>query len=50
MEIKTKFKIGDRLCSASKEMYFKVRAIIPLFIEDTPFYEEIANVEQMLRG
>lgn len=42
-------KKADRLCPASKAMYDKVRGIIPLFVEDTPFYEEIADVEAMLR-
>ena len=42
-------KKADRLCAASKTMYDKVRAIIPLFVEDTPFYEEIAKVEQEIR-
>ena len=43
-------KKADKLAPATKAMYDKVREIIPLFVEDTPFYEEIANVEQMLRG
>ncbi len=43
-------KKADKLCPATKAMYDKVRAIIPLFVDDTPFYEEIANVEEMIRG
>ncbi len=43
-------KKADKLCPASKAMYDKVREIIPLFVDDTPFYEEIANVEKMLRS
>ena len=43
-------KKADKLCPATKAMYDKVRTIIPLFVDDTPFYEEIANVEEMIRG
>ena len=43
-------KKADKLCPATKAMYNKVRTIIPLFVDDTPFYEEIANVEEMIRG
>ena len=43
-------KKADLLAPATRTMYDKVREIIPLFVDDTPFYEEIANVEQMLRG
>ena len=43
-------KKADKLCPASRAMYDRVREIIPLFVDDTPFYDEIANVEQMLRG
>ena len=28
----------------------KVNAIIPAFVDDTPFYDEIAKVEEMLRN
>ena len=42
-------KKADKLCNATKAMYDKVRAIIPLFVDDTPFYEEFAKVEAMLR-
>lgn len=42
-------KKSEMLCPTTKAMYDKVRAIIPLFVEDTPFYEEIARVEEMLR-
>lgn len=41
---------ANKLCPSTKAMYEKVRAIIPTFVEDTPFYEEIADVEQMLRN
>ena len=43
-------KISDRLSSASRRQYDAVRQIIPLFIEDNPFYEQIAEVEKHLRG
>ncbi|MBO4751734.1 MAG: aromatic amino acid lyase [Bacteroidales bacterium] len=42
-------KKADKLCAASKKHYDAVRAIIPTFVEDTPFYEEIAEVEKYLR-
>lgn len=43
-------KKADKLAPATRAMYDKVNAIVPAFVDDTPFYEEIANVEQMLRG
>lgn len=43
-------KKAEMLSPATKAMYDKVRSIIPLFVEDTPFYEEIAEVERMLRN
>ncbi len=42
-------KIADKLAPTSRKMYDKVREIIPLFIEDTPFYKEIAAVENYLK-
>ena len=42
-------KIADKLAPASRAVYDRVRAIVPLFVEDTPFYEEIASVENYLR-
>ena len=42
-------KIADQLCPASRALYDKVRAIVPLFIDDTPFYKEIAAVEEFLK-
>ena len=42
-------KIADKLASTSRAVYDRVRAIVPLFVEDTPFYEEIASVENYLR-
>jgi histidine ammonia-lyase len=42
-------KIADKLAPTSRKLYDKVREIIPLFIEDTPFYKEIAAVENYLK-
>ncbi len=42
-------KIADKLAPTSRKVYDKVREIIPLFIEDTPFYKEIAAVENYLK-
>ena len=36
----------DRL----RKTYSDIRAIVPVFVEDTPFYEEIAQVEEYLRS
>lgn len=41
---------ATKLCTASRSMYEKVRQIIPLFVEDNPFYEQIADVEKLLRN
>lgn len=41
--------IAGELAPATRAVYDKVRAICPKFIEDTPFYEEIAEVEKYLR-
>ena len=43
-------KKADRLCSATRKHYDAVRGIIPQFVEDTPFYEEIAEVENYLKS
>lgn len=42
-------KLADRLCPATRKVYDRVRAICPCFVEDTPFYKEIAEVERYLR-
>ncbi|MBR5532120.1 MAG: aromatic amino acid lyase [Bacteroidales bacterium] len=42
-------KIEDKLSTATKEQYNKIRKIVPLFVEDTPFYEDIENVEKYLK-
>lgn len=41
--------IADKLAPTSRKVYDDVRAIIPKFIEDNPFYEQIAAVEEYLR-
>ena len=43
-------KIADRLSETSRTVYENVRELVPLFVEDTPFYEEIAEVEKLLRN
>lgn len=43
-------KIADKLCPTSRKTYDAVRNIIPLFIDDTPFYKEIAEVENYLKN
>ena len=43
-------RIADRLAPVSRKTYSDIRAIVPVFVEDTPFYEEIAQVEEYLRS
>lgn len=42
-------EIADKLSPKTKEQYDAIRAICPIFIEDTPFYEEVAKTEDYLR-
>lgn len=42
-------KIKDKLAPKSRFIYDAIRSIVPVFIEDTPFYEEIAKVEEYLK-
>lgn len=42
-------EIADKLAPATRKVYDEVRALCPKFVEDTPFYEEIAGVENYLR-
>ena len=42
-------KISDRLSPVSRQVYRQVREICPVFVEDTPFYEDLRNVEAFLR-
>ena len=42
-------KIADRLAPATREMYDQVRAIVPVFVEDTPKYKEIEAIIEWLK-
>ncbi len=42
-------KAADKLSPSSRRVYDDVRRMVPLFIEDTPFYKEIAEVEEYLK-
>lgn len=42
--------IADKLAPTSRKAYDAVRAIIPVFKEDAPFYPAIAKVEEYLRN
>ena len=42
-------ELSGKLSLKTKEQYDAVRAICPKFIEDTPFYEEVAETEKYLR-
>lgn len=42
-------KIAGKLSPKTKEQYDAIRSICPVFIEDSPFYEEIAATEKYLR-
>ncbi len=42
--------LAEKLSSKTKEQYDAIRAICPKFVEDTPFYNEIAETEQYLRS
>ena len=42
-------KIADKLSPATRRQYDAVRAMVPLFVEDTPFYDDIAHVEEYLK-
>lgn len=43
-------KITGELAPVSRRVYDDVRAIIPAFVEDAPFYRQIAAVEAYLRN
>ena len=43
-------KIADKLAPVSRQVYRQVREICPVFIEDTPFYKDIRNVQAFLMG
>ncbi|MBO4381451.1 MAG: aromatic amino acid lyase [Bacteroidales bacterium] len=42
--------IADKLAPISRQIYKQVREICPVFVEDTPFYEDIRNVQTFLMG
>ena len=42
-------EIKDKLAPSSRKAYDDIRALAPKFIEDAPFYEQIAAVENYLR-
>ncbi len=42
--------LAEKLSPKTKEQYDAIRAICPKFVEDTPFYNEIAETEQYLRS
>jgi len=42
-------KKADKLSPATRKHYDAVRAIIPAFVEDTPFYDEIEQVIEYLK-
>lgn len=42
-------KIADKLAPQSRHIYDEIRGICPVFVEDTPFYDDIAQVEEWLK-
>lgn len=42
--------IADKLSAKTHEQYVAVRRICPKFVEDTPFYEELAAMEHHMRN
>jgi histidine ammonia-lyase len=43
-------KIQDKLSTSTKAIYDQVRAIVPVFIEDTPKYKEIEAMVAYLKS
>ena len=43
-------QIADELAPATRRVYESIRAITPTIIEDTPFYEDLAQIERWLRS
>jgi histidine ammonia-lyase len=43
-------KIQDKLAPATREQYDAIRKITPTIVEDTPFYEDLAEIETYLRS
>ena len=42
-------KIAPQLCRETQSLYGDIRAIVPVFIDDTPKYKEIENVVEYLK-
>ena len=42
-------KIADKLAPATRKIYDEVRAIVPVFIDDTPKYKEIEQLIAYLK-
>ena len=43
-------KVADRLSDCSRKMYDEIRAIVPVFVKDTPKYDEVAAVIHFLKN
>jgi histidine ammonia-lyase len=43
-------KKADRLAPRTRRIYEAVRSVTPTIVDDTPFYQDIAAVEQLLRN
>ncbi len=41
-------EIADSLAPSSRRIYDEIRRIVPVFVEDTPFYRDIANVKEWM--
>lgn len=42
--------MADKLAPATRKLYDDIRAIVPTFSEDLPKYQEIVNIESLLKG
>lgn len=42
--------IAERLAPSTRNLYNQVRALVPVFIEDTPKYQEIIRLEDYLHS
>ena len=42
-------KIADKLAPTTHKLYNEIRAIVPIFIEDTPKYKEIEAIIKYLK-
>ena len=43
-------KVEEKLSPASKMLYTRIRELVPVFIEDTPKYQEIKALQELLSG